>query len=436
MLRLHRMLLRLGIDSKVLVLEGEAEGPDVSRLPRVDALSMERRLRFVTRRLGLNDVHRLGSFHLDRHTFFQNADVVHFHGMHGGTFSYLALPKAATAKPCLLSLHDTWAFTGHCAHSHDCDRWKVGCGDCPRPEEEPAIARDATRLEWRMKSRSFLKGGLHLISKSGWTTRMARVSGLRHLPLSEIPYGVDTSVYRPSDRARSRELLGLPRDRFVLLVSSQDLTSRRQGVDLLLPALRALPPDLAARVFLLVMGKGGAEIMHGTDMPVRDLGHIEDDHVRAIAYSAADLSLFPSRAEVFGIPPMESQACGTPVVSFRIGGVPEHVQSGVTGFLAEPEDVLGFRDGIALLLENEPARLRMSGPCRSSALDDFDLSLEATRHADLYEAIVFARAGTSFSNPLVPPCPTAETPADPSTPRESAGCPVAGAPVAADATRD
>ncbi|MGB5675661.1 MAG: glycosyltransferase, partial [Gemmatimonadota bacterium] len=255
MQRLHRTLLRLGVDSKILVLQDEGAGPDVSRLPRIETLSLESRLRSITSRLGLNDVHRLGSFQLGRHTFFQNADLVHFHGMHSGTFSYLGLPKVASSRPCLLSLHDTWAFTGHCAYSYDCDRWKTGCGDCPSPEEPPAIARDGTRLEWRMKSRAFLKSGIRLISKSTWTTRMARVSALRHLPLTEIPYGVDTGVYRPRVRARSRELLGLPQDWFVLLVSARDLSKRRHGIDLLVGALKGLTPDLSARCILLVMGR-------------------------------------------------------------------------------------------------------------------------------------------------------------------------------------
>ena len=408
--RLHRTLLRLGVDSKMLVLQDEGSGPDVSRLPRFDALSLERRLRSVTGRIGLNDVHRLGSFQLDRHTFFQNADLLHFHGMHSGTFSYLALPRAAASKPCVLSLHDTWAFTGHCAYSYECERWKTGCGDCPYPEEPPAVARDATHLEWRMKSRAFLKSGLRLISKSAWTTRMARVSVLRHLPLTEIPYGVDTGVYRPRGSARSRELLGLPQDRFVLMVSAQDLASRRQGIDLLVRAFQGMAPELAARCILLVTGRRGVEVTQDAGLPVRDLGYLADSHLKAIAYSAADLFLLPVRADVFGLASIESQACGTPVVSFRVGGVPGHVRPGETGFLAEPEDALGFRDGIALLLQNEATRLRMSGMCRASVLRDYDLTIEATRHADLYESILSQAVPRADARPkLVPPYPGHET---------------------------
>jgi glycosyltransferase involved in cell wall biosynthesis len=148
------------------------------------------------------------------------------------------------------------------------------------------------------------------------------------------------------------------------------------------------------------------ELVQGAGLPVRDLGYLADGHLKAIAYSAADLYLFPTRADVFGLSSIESQACGTPVVSFRVGGVPDHVRPGETGFLAEPDDVLAFRDGIALLLQNEAARLRMSGTCRSSVLQDYDLSLEATRHADLYESVLSRAATTADTGPrLVPPYP-------------------------------
>lgn len=410
MYRLHRRLLEQGVDSKILTLRADPNSPDVSRLPSIDRLGAESRIRSITSRFGLNDVHRLGSFLLDRHTFFQNADVVHFHCMHSGTFSYLALPKVARSKPCVFTLHDMWALTGHCGYSYECTRWKSGCGECPHPEENPPIRRDATRLEWRLKQRAFTRAAPQLISKCSWSTRMVRVSALRHLPLVEIPYGVDTDVYRPLGVESSRHILGLPQDRFVLLFSAQRLTSRRKGSDLLMRALDELPRELAQRTVLLTMGRRALDVARITGLPVRDLGYLADDHLKALAYSAADLSLFPTRADVFGIVSIESQACGTPVVSFRVGGVPDHVRPGETGFLAEPEDALGFRDGIALLLENESARRRMSDTCREVAVGEYDITVETRRHVELYDAVLREEVSTGPSETvLVPPLPDDET---------------------------
>jgi glycosyltransferase involved in cell wall biosynthesis len=193
----------------------------------------------------------------------------------------------------------------------------------------------------------------------------------------------------------------------VLLFSAQVPTSRRKGADLLIRALQELPTEVASRTVLLTMGERGAELAQGAGLPARDLGYLDDDHLKAIAYSAADLFLFPTRADVFGLVSIESQACGTPVVSFRAGGVPDHVRPGETGWLAEPEDALGFRDGIALLLENETVRRRMSETCRQVVLQDYDLTLETTRHLDLYDSILSdaGSAGNLSGPPLVPPYP-------------------------------
>lgn len=405
MQRLHRRLLEQGFDSKILALDADPNRPDVSRLPAIDRFSCEGWLRSLTGRLGLNDVHRLGSYLLDRHTFFQNADIVHFHSTHSGAFSYLAMPRVARCKPCVFTLHDMWALTGHCAYGFECERWRSGCGDCPYPGEDPPVRRDATRLEWHLKQRAFDRARPHLVTKSGWSSRMVSVSALRHLPLTEIPYGVDTEVFRPRGRSESREVLGLPLEDSVLLISANRPPGRRKGADLLARALQELPVDLAARVRLLTMGEHGADLARNTGLPARNLGYVADDHLRAHAYSAADLFLLPTRVDVFGLASIESQACGTPVVSFRTGGVPDHVRPGRTGFLAEPEDALGFRDGVALLLESPDALRRLAGTCREVAVAEYDLTIETRRHVELYDAAIREAGRVGTAPPVTVPPP-------------------------------
>jgi hypothetical protein len=66
-----------------------------------------------------------------QHPFYQEADVLHFHNLHGGYFNYLFLPYLTRNKPAVYTLHDMWGFTGHCSYSFDCNRWQKGCGSCP-----------------------------------------------------------------------------------------------------------------------------------------------------------------------------------------------------------------------------------------------------------------------------------------------------------------
>lgn len=90
------------------------------------------------------------------------------------------------------------------------------------------------------------------------------------------------------------------------------------------------------------------------------LGYISSDRLKSIAFSAADLFIFPTRADNLPLVLQESMACGTPMVSFKIGGVLDLVRHKVTGYLAAPEDTGDFCNGIVTLLEDEPLRQKMS----------------------------------------------------------------------------
>ena len=104
----------------------------------------------------------------------------------------------------------------------------------------------------------------------------------------------------------------------------------------------------------------------------------------------------------------------------------DHVRPGETGFLAEPEDALGFRDGIALLLENETARRRMSETCREIAVSEYDLAIETRRHVELYDSVVQETGKTgSTESVLVPPLPGSSAPVSPDAEAAPTGSPVA-----------
>ena len=123
-------------------------------------------------------------------------------------------------------------------------------------------------------------------------------------------------------------------------------------------------------------------------MPVLNLGYISNDRFKAIVYSAADLFVFPTRADNLPLTLQESMACGTPMVSFKIGGVPDLVRPGITGYLAQPEDTEDFCNGIVQLLEEQNLRDRLSENCRAIALEEYPLELQAQRYIELYHQVL------------------------------------------------
>jgi glycosyltransferase involved in cell wall biosynthesis len=162
----------------------------------------------------------------------------------------------------------------------------------------------------------------------------------------------------------------------------------RKGCDLLVEALKGLPERLKSETTLLLVGEGAGPLAEAVGIQTLDLGYISSDHLKAVVYSASDLFIFPTRADNMPLVLIESMACGTPIVSFRVGGVGELVRPGITGYLAEPGNVQDFRDGIAKLLLDESLRDHMRRRCREIAVQEYPLELQVQRYIKLYQELV------------------------------------------------
>lgn len=383
--RLHRGLLAQGINSRLLVgkvITNSTQVAGVPRKPRIENLIAR-----VNRSFGLNYLNYINSFDIPKHQFYKNADIINFHNLHNGYFNYLAIPKL-TAKPTVFTLHDMWSFTGHCAYSYDCDRWKNGCGKCPYPHTYPAIKKDNTHLEWRLKNWVYSRAHLTIITLSNWLTAQVKQSMLNRFPIHYIPNGIDTEAYQPLDKQQCRNVLGIPQGKKILMFGADSLKDPRKGGELLLQVLSNLPTSLKAEIVLLIFGSSGEAISESLGMQTLNLGYINSDRLKAIAYSAADLFVFPTRADNLPLVLQESMACGTPMVSCNVGGVSDLVRPNITGYLAKPEDPQDFGNGIVQLLEDQQLWARMRQNCRAIALTEYPIELQAKRYISLYNQLI------------------------------------------------
>ncbi len=381
--RLHKGLIEQGIDSKLLVGNVKTDSDRVAAVP--SRTYVDKLICLVTSRIGLNYIEQISSFNISKHKFYQNADVLNLHNIHSTYFNYLSIPELTENKPAIWTLHDIWSFTGHCAYSFDCDRWKIGCGKCPYPDTYPGIKRDNTHLEWKLKNWVYSKSNLTIVTPSLWLTEQAKASMLNRFPIHYIPHGIDTTAYQPLDPLLCKNLLDIPADKKVLLFGAEKFNDSRKGGDLLLKALQQLPEQLKKETILLTFGNASEAITSQVGIPTINLEYISSDRLKSVAYSAADLFIFPTRADIFGLVLQESMACGTPMVSFKIGGVPDLVRPDITGYLAAPEDADDFCNGIVQLLEDNNLRERMGQNCRAIALEEYPLELQAKRYIELYQ---------------------------------------------------
>lgn len=389
--RLHSGLRRTGFESQMLVSALSSQSdcftnklPSGNRTVRIG----RRILREVLPKLGLRNLDALESFGWARHPEFASCDIVNYHNLHGDFFSYAALPRLTAAKPAVLTLHDMWAFTGHCIYSFECNRWKDGCGACLYLNTYPEIPRDATRIEWKLKKRAFQRSRLSIIAISRWMEQQVRQSYLRNFPIYNIPNGIDLTIFRPLDRTQCRQLLGLPDNKRLILFAAADVTDRRKGMDLLVQALKAISPALKSKTSLLIMGKSVhfRELELGLD--VFEMGYVHDDRLKAQIFSAADVFAFPTRADNLPLVLQESMACGTPLVSFDVGGVADLVRQGQTGFLSAAEDSVGFQRNLERILLDADLRSQLGRSCREIAEKEYDILLQVKRYTEVFANVL------------------------------------------------
>lgn len=384
MQRLYSGLKKHGVNAKTLCRKKSLD--DSVLMPSSPRL--EKCIGKFTRRLGFNDIHLISSFAVPTLAEYIDADLVDIHCLHSGTFSHMALPALTADKPTVFTFHDMWPITGHCHTSLECGRWRTGCGSCPHLEIYPEVRRDATAIEWRMKRRAYERSRFTIVTPSRWLHDRVRQSMLARFPVHHIPHGVETDVFRPLDRLHCRDILGIPKNKNVLICAQESMLRPLKGADLLVEAIQTFPKSLQRDSVLILFGEPCGKMISQIPMPVYNLGYLHNNHLKALAFSAADLFINPTRAESFGLAVLESMACGTPVVAFDVGGVPELVRPGVTGYLAAPNQALDLSNSVVRLLDDRSELANMANRCRQIAVSEYSLDLQVQRYIKLYAQVI------------------------------------------------
>jgi glycosyltransferase involved in cell wall biosynthesis len=210
---------------------------------------------------------------------------------------------------------------------------------------------------------------------------------LKRFAVHHIPHGIDTSVFRPYDQGNIRSLFGIGLDKRVIMFAAAKLSQINKGPDVLVQSLGALPGALKRNTVLLLLGDNSNGLREQLDIEVIHLGYASGDLLKALAYSAADLFVYPTRAETFGLVIQESMACGTPVVSFDVGGVSDLVRHNVTGYLAQAGDLAAFTGGIIQLLEDDKRRQDLGAKSREVIVNEFSIEGQVQRYMQLYSQL-------------------------------------------------
>lgn len=390
--RLHQGLVGVGVDSHFIVQEKDTDDPrvhgPVNLFGKVRA-RVSARLDSGIRKSGVTE-HWFSSAwvpdQLNARLAQLQPDVVNFHWVNKGFVRLETLGRLS--YPIVWTLHDMWPFTGGCHYTGGCSAYVKSCGKCPQLGSQQQ-QDDSSRILSR-KAAAWKKLKMQIVTPSIWMADCARASTLfREKAIKTIPYGLDTDVYKPLDRKFARYTLGLPEDKLMVLFGADAGTADpRKGFDLLLESLDVLKRDeeLSSNILLVIFGGSSSGNGKINGFETRYLGKLFDETSLALAYSAADVFVAPSREDNLPNTILEALACGTPCAAFHIGGMPEMIIPDQNGYLAHAFNVDDLARGIKQLLiapDKEAMRVRHHNYIR----DGFGLHRQAERYLELYQTL-------------------------------------------------
>lgn len=327
-------------------------------------------------------------------------DIVHCHNLHGDYFDLRVLPQLSQLVPVVLTLHDEWAYTGHCASTLGCERWRGGCGSCPDLSTYPPIRRDATAENWQAKHNIYGRSQLFVTTPSEWLMSKAKQSSLAPgiKKAKVIPNGIDLAVFRSRDRNEARHRLGLPLDSWILLASANAIRrNHAKDFETIHRSLRSIAKQMTDKVLILIAlgDKGPSESEKINRAEIRYVPFQSDPETVANYCQAADLFLHAAHSEVWGLSITEALACGTPVVATAVGGIPEQIRclhgggaaDAATGVLVPPRDPDAMTDAIMTLLSNSDLLRRMAGNAADDARQRFGVERQMAQYLDWYREV-------------------------------------------------
>ena len=342
--------------------------------------------RFLDRLRGIDDFNYPYSRQLAKDSDW-HPDIIHMHNLHGNYFDLAAIELVSQKTPVVWTLHDTWAFTGHCGHFIDCQRWKTGCGQCPDLKRPPAIYRDATAKNWARKKSIYARARLHVATPSRWLMTMVSQSMLIHETSRVINNGVDLSVFCPGDQAEARSQLEIAPNTFVVLYVASSRKNPYKDYQTIKRVIEILTYTENTDKNILLICLGGTA-QSESDPRFRYPGTVSSVEKLRSYYRAADVLVHGAIADNFPLVVLEAQACGVPVVASAVGGIPEEIIDGETGYLAPRGNPEAMAAKVLELMNNPKIKQRMGQAGSEHVRNNFSLQRQVSNYLQWFEELI------------------------------------------------
>lgn len=385
---IHSQLINAGVESIVVYGRGTHRNIDDNHVYNMGS-KVEQAYHLAASRVF--DNHGLHSVNATRKLIAylekENPDIYHLHNIHGYYLNYPIFFDFLKRenKPVVWTLHDCWAFTGHCAYFDyaQCEKWKIQCQSCPEKRAYPkSLFKDNSSANYSLKKNVFnTLNNLKIVTPSYWLKRRVAESFLREYQVEVIPNGINLDVFQPH-QSSIRNRFNLSEDKLVVL-GVANIWERRKGLDDFLK----IAEGIGEKVQFVIVGLNSNQLK---DLPNNVVGLERTNSVDELValYSIADIFLNTTLEDNFPTTNLESLACGTFGITYNTGGSPEAYTS-KTGYVVDKGDKQAVIDYILATVEN--GKLGTKNECVMSAKERYSHIKAAKSYLRLYKRITFQK---------------------------------------------
>jgi glycosyltransferase involved in cell wall biosynthesis len=336
----------------------------------------EDRFAFTTAYLGNN---------ISKHPIILNADIIHIHWINHSFLSFKNLEGLIKlGKPIVITMHDMWYMTGGCHHARECINYQNTCENCQFLKSN-SLTNSLVRQFQETKKELFQNKHVHFVGCSNWLTELGRKSSI--LPkerLLNIPNPINTTLYKYTEGISIRETKGIAPDKILLLYIAANVANPRKGYKLLESALNELNNKFPNKFEILVLGSDKKNLI-SFPIPTHKIGYVSDVNSIITYYSEADILISPTLEDNLPNTLIESMACGTPCVSYNVGGIPEIIDHKENGYVAEYQSIDDLVNGIVWVTEN---RDDLSKKCIQKVQSTFSEEAVVPQFISLYKKVL------------------------------------------------
>lgn len=308
-------------------------------------------------------------------------DIIHLHNLHS---NYICLPVlfdflVENNYPVVITLHDSWFFTGRCYHYYGrkCGEWEKFCRECPMHKLYEFTCNESEMLKMK---KNYLQriDKLGVVGVSDWITNEAKKSILKdsHVIL-RIYNWIDGDVFKPVDASSLRKALAIGERKVILGVSQG--WSYNKGLEEMIHIAQHLNDE----VIVILIG----DIDKRNILPnnVITVGFVAEAEELARYYSLADVFVNPSKMETFGKVTAESMACGTPAIVYENTGCKELIKENC-GMVAQNDNVGDLLKCVNSVLNQ--GKETFSQHCITYVKENFDMEKQLQKYCEVYEKLI------------------------------------------------